>query len=377
MIRTMKTLVVPVLLGFGILALVGLLGSALVLFREASAVHPLLGWLVAALIAVALGFLIVVPVVQLARLPRAMIRPSETTGPRWRRFVRRYARRLSRNPLLSDGYDGCQDLERALTGQDQQRLEEEVTRAIRHLDGHADAVITRYAATVFTTSAVSQSGRLDTAIVFSAQLRMVKEISEVYYQRPHFRELWSLYANVGASGFVAGEIQDSELLAVLGAPVTAGISSFIPVAGSSPLISLLVSSLLDGSANAFLTLRIGVLTRRYSGLRLAGDRGAMARSASLEAAGLLGGVVNRGAGRVASLTRKLVLESAARGTTRAAKGVASVGMSLFDRIFGLAGKAGSKAAESTKVLQESLRFWETIAAERGEAEDSEPESLPG
>ena len=119
-------------------------------------------------------------------------------------------------------------------------------------------------------------------------------------------------------------------------------------------------------------------------MRLAEDRGALARSASLEAAGLLGAVVSRGAARLATLTRKLVLDSAARGTTRAAKGVAGAGVSLFEKIFGLAGKAGTAAAdgatEGMRILQESLRFWETIAGSE-KPEDLEPveeaTSLPG
>jgi hypothetical protein len=202
-------------------------------------------------------------------------------------------------------------------------------------------------------------------IVLSAQFRMIKEVAEVYYQRPGIRDLWRLYANVGASGFVAGEIQDSELLAVLGAPVSAGITSFIPVAGASPLVTLLVNSLLDGSANAFLTLRIGVLARRYAGLRIETDRRLMARSAALESAALLGGVVGQGAGRVAQLTRRLIMDRAARGTTRAAKGIAGAGVSLFEKVMGLAEKAGTAAAETTtegiRFLQESLRFWDTVA----------------
>ena len=366
--RGLKTFVLPVFLGLTILALVGLLGSALILFREASAVHPALGWLVAALVGAALVLLIAAPVIQLLRLPGALVRPKKAEGRAWERFVRRYARRLATNPLLRAEYDGFSDLVGSQSndaGTGLERMEAEVDRAIRFLDGKAEEVNTRYAATVFTTTAVSQSGRLDTAIVLSAQLRMVKEVAQVYYQRPRPRELWSVYANVGAAGFVAGEIQDSELLAVLGAPVTAGITNFIPVVGSGPLVSLLVNSLLDGSANAFLTLRIGVLARRYCGLRPGNDRRVVARSAALESAGLLGAVVSRGAGRVAALTRKLVLGSATKGTARAAKGAAGLGQSIFTKVFGAAGRVGAAAAGTAtagvKVLQESLRFWETVA----------------
>ena len=68
--------------------------------------------------------------------------------------------------------------------------------------------------------------------------------------------------------------------AVLGAPVSAGLTGFIPVSGMDPLVSLLMNSLLDGSANALLTLRIGALARRYCAIRLEDDRRKIARSAS-------------------------------------------------------------------------------------------------
>jgi hypothetical protein len=230
---------------------------------------------------------------------------------------------------------------------------------------------------------VSQSGRLDTAIVFSAQLRLVKEVAEIYYQRPHPRELLALYANVGASAFVAGEIQDSELVAVLGAPVSAGLSGLIPVGGTDPLVSLLVNSLLDGSANALLTLRIGVLSSRYCGVRIEEGRKGMARSASLAAAKLLSGVVGQGAGRVAAATRKLMFGGAVRSTQRAAEGAASVGTTVLEGVAKLAEKASAAARGVTHaaarptsaILKETLRFWESVEAAVGGKEKKE-ESAP-
>lgn len=361
MLHTLKSIVLPVLVGLALLALVGLLGAGLSLYREAAAVHPALGIAVFVLMGAGVCLLVVVPVVQVARLPGTLSRPAETSGPRWERFVRRYARRMTRNARLRNRGEGHADLQAALAGGDAAALEAEVQRAVSHLDALARDVVARHAAAVFAATAVSQSGRLDSLIVVSAQLRMVREIAEIYWQRPRPRELWTLYASVGAAAFVAGELQDSEVLAVLGAPVTAGISGFIPLSGTDPLVSLLVNSLLDGSANAFLTLRIGALARRYCGLRLEGDRHQIARSATVEAASLLGGVVSQGAGRIAGMTRRLVVEGAVKGTTRAVKGVAGLGVDLFEKILGLAGKAAHTASAGERFLRESLRFWESVA----------------
>ena len=380
MIRTIRTLLLPALIGLGIVTLVGLAGSALFLYREAAAVHPLLGGAVAGLFALGIVLLLIVPVVRVARLPRALIRPRETTGPRWERYVDRYAARLVRNRrLASSGYDLAR-LEAAIRARpdpDRRRIAEEAERAVAHLDRAAREAIVRHAAAVFTATAVSQSGRLDAAVVLSAQFRLIREIAEIYYQRPRPREMLGLYANVGAAAFVAGEIQDSEILAVLGAPVSASLTGLIPIGGADPLVTLLVNSLLDGSANALLTLRIGALARRSCALRLEESRTLLNRSASLEAAGLLGVVVGQGAAKLAAMTRKLVVERAVKASSRAVREVAGAGAGLFGRINDLAAQAGTAFSGSTArgihFLQESLRFWERIAAASSPPAGESPE----
>lgn len=381
---TLKKILIPVAVGVTLLALIGLLGSGLVVFREASAVHPALGWVVVALMLAGVGLLIVYPVVKLLRLPSALVRPDETDGPKWKRYLERYAARLLRNRLVKEEYAGAPALRSALDGSKSgggsDALEAEIKQVLGFLDGKARTAVAKHAAAVFAATAVSQSGRLDTAIVFSAQLRLVKEVAEIYFQRPHPRELWALYLNVGAAGFIAGEIQDSEILAVLGAPVSASLSGLVPLGGTDPLVSLLVNSLLDGSANALLTLRIGVLASRYCGIRVERNRRDAARSASVEAARLLAGVVAQGAHRVAAATRNAMLRPAFKGTQRAAQGVASVGTSLIGGVVKLAEKAGAAAwgatrkaaSPATSVLKETLRFWEhveeTVAPEGGQEE---------
>jgi hypothetical protein len=363
MIRTLRAIVIPALLGLGLLALVGLAGSALILYREASAAHPVLGWTVLGLLALAAFLLLVLPVARLAALPRGLRRPDTEEGPAWDDYLRRYGKRLRSNRVLQEDYPGYGELKAAVDSGDRARLETEATRAVGFLDGRAREIVTRHAAAVFTTTAVSQSGRLDTMLVFSAQLRMVKEIAELYWQRPTLRDLLRLYGNVGTAAFVAGELEDSEILAVLGAPVTAGITGLIPVGGTDPLVSLLVNSLLDGSTNAFLTLRVGILAQRYAGLHVSSDRRGLARSASLEAGALLADVVGRGAKRIATITRKAVAKSAVRGPQKAVRGVTGIGAAVAGGIAGLAGRAGRGAATAgQRGLQEAVDFWEDIAS---------------
>lgn len=340
--NALKNILLPIGLGLGLLALLGLIGSALFLVREARAVDPILGWIVLGLFVLALYLLVLAPILRILALPKPIRKPAERSGRDWNRYLERFADRALGNSRLAD-WPHREELRRARESRDPVALEATLARAIGELDRIANEAIHRHAAAVFVVTGASQSGRLDAGLVLSTQIRMIREIAVIYYQRPGPRELWALYANVGGTAFLAGEIQDSELLAVLGAPVSAALSGFVPVSGSGPLVSLLVSSLLDGSANALLTLRVGVLARRHCGLSIQEPRNALARSASLEAAGLLAGVVAAGAQRIAAATRRLVVTSTIHAPQTAAKGVAEVGTAAVGELARAASRLGSRA----------------------------------
>ncbi len=155
------------------------------------------------------------------------------------------------------------------------------------------------ASTVFLTTAVSQSGRLDVLLVLMAQSRMIWRIAHLYYQRPSLRELMHLYSNVAATAFVAGELDDLELHQMI-QPVAAGslgaVTGAIP--GFQVMTTIMVNSLLSGSANAFLTLRVGLIAKGYCGSLVAQPRAKLRRSATTEAARLLTGIVKESGARV-------------------------------------------------------------------------------
>ena len=367
-------MVLPALVGFVLLLAVGLIGSAVLVTREAAAVHPMLGWAVGAVAGLGFLLLVVWPVAAVLRLPRTLAPPAARSGRAWNRYVLRYARRLATNDILREDYDGFADLVRLSSARnpDPVALEKQMAPALEILDERAREAVSRHAATVFAGTAVSQSGRLDGLLVTAGQLRTVRDVARIYYQRPTPGELVRVYGNVAASAFVATEIQDSQLIAVLGAPVSAAVAGLVPLQGTDPLVSLLVNSLLVGSANGFLTLRVGALARRYCGLSPDLRRDAVSASASVEAAGMLAAAISSGAGRIASATRRLVVQGALVGTGRVARGVATAGTGALGKMAGMIDQAARHVGRQAKrppqwVISETLRFWEAIAG--GEAPD--------
>ena len=152
---------------------------------------------------------------------------------------------------------------------------------------------------MFLSTAVSQSGRLDALLVVMAQSRMVWQIAHIYYQRPSLRDMIHLYANVAGTAFLAGELQDLDLGQQVEPVVSAAISALgASVPGLHLASTILAGCILDGSANAFLTLRVGMIAKRHCGALVVVPKGSLRRAATAEAATHLGGIVADGSARL-------------------------------------------------------------------------------
>lgn len=281
MLKTLRTITLC-LAGFVLLAFtLFVVNQTVEIVELAERVGPRFGIAVFWSLLVAYAILLLAPLYLWLRLP-APLRPVRVAeGPAFERHLEVLRKRLRKNPRLAAvPLDSREDLERALTV----------------LSEGSDELIREAAAAVFLATAVSQSGRLDVFLVLGAHIRLVWRVAHLYYQRPTLRDMSYLYANVAATAFMAGELEDIDvsqqvqpiLSAVLGSAVTA-------VPGFKVASTILVHSVLTGSANAFLTLRVGMIARRYCSSLVVEDRRSLRRSASALAAVMLGSIVSRGA----------------------------------------------------------------------------------
>jgi hypothetical protein len=284
-----KSLKTFALLGSGLI----ILSCTLVVINQtagvvalAKEVHPVLGTATLWGLLVIYAGIIGVPAVMIMRMPKPLVLPESDSGPEFEEHLKRLRDRLASNPLLQ--LDTSRPVDRR-----------EIKDAIEVLDTEADAVIKQMATMVFLTTAVSQSGRLDALLVLSAQSRMVWRIAHLYYQRPSLRDVAHLYANVAATSLLAGELDDLELHQMI-QPVVAGTVGAVggAIPGFQVFTTILVNSLLSGSTNAFLTLRIGMIAKEYCGSLVAEPRARVRRAATAEAARLLSGIVKDSGARV-------------------------------------------------------------------------------
>jgi hypothetical protein len=137
-------------------------------------------------------------------------------------------------------------------------------------------------------------------MVLAAQSRMVWQLAHLYNQRPSLREMAQLYANIGATVFLVSQLEDMDIEEqvepVIAATLAGSAASLVP--GASVVATLITQAILDGAANAFLTLRIGVICQRYCRCVTAVDRRLLRRYASATAARMLATVVGASAGVV-------------------------------------------------------------------------------
>ncbi len=212
-------------------------------------IHPIAGTIVFWSICAAAGFLALYCAVAYARLPAALVPPEEVSGPKHDAYLQALRLRLAANPR---------------TRNMPLATNEDIEGAVGQLSVEADSVVRRTASTVFLSTALMQNGRLDGLIILFTQIQMVGRIARIYVQRPSPRELVRLYVNVAGTAFIASGLESldlGEMVAPLAVSVVPALKGGIP--GLSGISALLVKCVSNGAANAFLTLRVGEVARRY------------------------------------------------------------------------------------------------------------------
>ncbi len=252
----------------------------------ANAFDPRAGRVVLYALLAVYGLAITVPLALFIRLPKALTIPADEKSPEYRQFLSQLHARLRRNPLLA-----AIQLENGMAG---------IEAAFRELDKRADEVIKKSASTLFVTTAISQNGRLDALLVLASQTRMIWNVARIYNQRPSIREWADLYANVAAAIFVANELEDLDIAEQIEPVITAAVGSSVMgmIPGISVVASIATQAVLDGTANAYLTLRVGLICQLYCKSLTAFDQKRARRFASVTAAGMLAAIVSASAGKV-------------------------------------------------------------------------------
>src|SRR6267143_1911992 len=311
--------IILVLLALGVISMVSLtIAGATSLISLAEKIHPVAGTVVFWGLCLAAGFFALYCLIAYAQLPPALVPPKETSGPEHEAYLQTLRSRLANNPRT-------RELPLGTTA--------EIEAAVAQLSKEADLVVRRTASTVFLSTALMQNGRLDGLIVLFTQIHMVGRIARIYVQRPSPRELVRLYANVAGTAFVASGLESldlGEMVAPLAVSVVPALKGGIP--GLSGISALLVTCVSNGAANAFVTLRVGEVARRYCELTSRTSSELIRKSATAAAVQHLGRIVRENG----ALVVRKIWESTGRalidsGVSKA-EDIAGATRDLFGRI---------------------------------------------
>src|SRR5256885_1496864 len=288
------------------------------LISLADRLHPVAGNVVFWVVVLAAAFFALYGAIAYAKLPAALIPPEETFGPKHDAYLEMLRARLNSNPKTRS---------LSLT------TEDEIENAIGVLSAEADSVVRKTASTVFLSTALMQNGRLDALILLVTQIQMVTRVARIYVQRPSPREMVRLYLNVAGTAFIANGLESldlGEMVAPLATSVVPALKGGVPML--SGISALLVKCVSNGAANAFLTLRVGEVARRYCELTSRTSPELIRKSATAAAVQHLGRIVRENGALVVRKIWEATGRSLIDSGVSKAEDIAAATRDLFGRM---------------------------------------------
>jgi hypothetical protein len=249
MMKNIKKLLYPLGFAFLLVFLLIIINQLVSFYHNLSTIHPIVGIVGTSLLGIILIGLLSFPFILIAKLPAPL--PFPDNNQDLERYQVMFKKRLATHPV---------SIENKLDPHNPEQFE--VLK--EKLKKQADQIIFESASAVFISTAISQNGKLDAFTVLAAQIRIVWKVAHVYWQRPSLRNLQQLYTNVALHTMAAAGIEEIDLSQQIQPILNAVLKSpgkHIPVVGGAA--NIITDSILEGTINSFLTLRVGVLTKNY------------------------------------------------------------------------------------------------------------------
>lgn len=306
--QSFKRLSMAFLIGLSIILTVFILNQFMNLFDLLHRFHPVLAWGLTILLAILFIYYVIKFLILYQRSSKLAVLPENPTQQELDNYYTQMVEFLKRNPHLKSLDFETSNLSKA----------ELVEYGFKELDQITNPIIKQNASEIFLTTAISQNGSLDGIAVLISMVKMIWKLANIYQTRPSIKSLLKLYSQVGSVVFMARTLEDSEIIESQIEPLIAAIfgesvASAIP--GMVPITNLVVSSMMEGSLNALLTLRVGIITQRYLGMEVPESASFIQKNASLQALSHLGNIIKDNG----KLVAKSMFNAAKNATSSTAK----------------------------------------------------------
>lgn len=216
-------------------------------------ISSILEYIFYALVVIIFFFAIVNPIIIILKSPSLAIATTlDPTDGRVVAIYKKVAKNIVKNndlpeeqKLLLTKYNNKNELLLNLQFVFEQSVKGELNKIILH-----DAKI------VMISTALSQSARMDMISAFTVNLKMIKELVVKCGFRPSMKNLSKLTVNVFGTALIAEGLENLSLDDILPQNATNMLANV-------PFVKPLMESVIQGIANSLMTIRIGIITRKY------------------------------------------------------------------------------------------------------------------
>ena len=261
----MKKTLVTLGASLALVVVILLAGNVIVIGDKLAVASPVLAWVFYGLLIAALCWLVVIPTCRILfakPFPKLSVDDGTQDSPELRAELKSFARSLAdnlgdlpaeeaaarRSELLAQ-LDRFYDLAE-LRGIIQGELDRRFAKAQEHIH--------QWAKTVFLVTTVSQVGRIDAITSLVINCRMIADVIRCSGYRPTWGQLGRQYARILATSLFSYYLSDT-LDKVEVDPEMLHLKAL----SNMPLVGTVTKSLVDGTANTLLSLRIGHVTLAY------------------------------------------------------------------------------------------------------------------
>ena len=278
----MKRTLVTLGVSLALVTVILLAGNVIVIGDKLAVASPVFAWVFYGLLAVALLWLVVIPTCRILfakPFPKLSVDAAAEDTPELRKELKAFARSLAdnlgdlpaedasarRSELLAqlDRFYDVAELRGIIQGE----LDRRFAKAQEHIH--------QWAKTVFLVTTVSQVGRIDAITSLVINCRMIADVIRCSGYRPTWGQLGKQYARILATSLFSYYLSDA-LDKVEVDPEMLQLKAL----SNMPLVGTVTKSLVDGTANTLLSLRIGHVTLAYlreGAQALSGKSGAKVR----------------------------------------------------------------------------------------------------
>jgi hypothetical protein len=216
------------------------------LYFYAQSVHPIIGYVVLAVILWVLIYFVFIPIFKIFTLP---VNPGPVSSKSDEQvLIAERVKRFSKNKFLK---------EKNLDVNVSKDVNQRYSQTIKILEEECSRIRKKYVAQLFYSSSISQNGFIDALLVLSYSVNLVKDIFILYNGRVSNRDLWNIskkiYFSIAIAGSEGIEYVTDEIITKLASD---GVKSI-------PFIDKILGSIADGFLNALLLNRISYITESY------------------------------------------------------------------------------------------------------------------